>query len=335
MDRIKIQEIRASTFEEWDIIWKQCDYATYFHSREWAELWQVYTANKMKPCPKLVIFSDGTKALLPLSMQRRKSVLPHFFSSPGGTFGGWISECDLKKEHCALLIDFLINKIGNLIWRLNPYNSVVFNDNCGDVYKIVEDETLAVDLTHGFEDVLCSCSRGHRCSAKKASKEGIRVRTAENEEEWKDYYAVYEDSLRRWGEAALTRFGWELFYAMFRRNSPHIKLWVATYNGVIVAGALCFYAKRHVVCWHAATLEKYFVLRPTVFLMLEAIKDACEKGYWWFDFNPSEKLEGVITFKKRFGAKPLPCPDIYQKTNSVRGYIFVKEKIKKLIGVNC
>jgi lipid II:glycine glycyltransferase (peptidoglycan interpeptide bridge formation enzyme) len=80
---------------------------------------------------------------------------------------------------------------------------------------------------------------------------------------------------------------------------------LAKYEDRSIAGALCFYTKNHVVYWHGAAYSDYFELRPVNLLMYEAIKDACENGYSWFDFNPSGGHEGVKAFKKSFGPTAL------------------------------
>ncbi len=64
--------------------------------------------------------------------------------------------------------------------------------------------------------------------------------------------------------------------------------------------------------------------------MLEIIRDSCEKGYSWFDFNTSSHIDGVSTFKKRFGAMELPCHVVYQKTNLTRSYMYAKKCAKRV-----
>ena len=60
--------------------------------------------------------------------------------------------------------------------------------------------------------------------------------------------------------------------------------------------------------WHGAARESSLALRPANRLFGEVIRDACERGFRWFDFNSSAGLEGVRRFKEGFGARPLPCP---------------------------
>ncbi|MBA4417145.1 MAG: hypothetical protein C0392_04445 [Syntrophus sp. (in: bacteria)] len=328
---ITIKEIRKATSQEWDRIWSSCDYATYFHSREWAEIWEKHSKDYASPCPRMVIFSDNKNALLPLSLQKRKGFIKNYFLTAEGNFGNWISEYYLTGEHITLLTEYLTNHVGNLIWRWNPYDGCGIHINPDDIFELEEDETYVIDLRDGYERVFKECSHGHQCSARKAEREGVAIRCAETEGEWQSYFAAYEDSLDRWGESALSRFTWGFFHGIFSMNSPYIKLWLATYDSEVIGGALCFYSKRHVVCWHASTFGKFFNMRPVNLLMLEIIKDSCEKGFSWFDFNTSSHIDGVRTFKKRFGALELPCHVVYQKTGFVKSYIFIKKRMMGIV----
>ena len=326
--RVSIADIRPASATEWDEIWDACDYATYFHSREWAEIWNVYTEGKMYPDPKLIVFNDGKEALLPLSCQKGlKGLAKNYISSPAGTYGGWISTDDMDADHAAPVVEFLTKKLGNILWRINPHDE--------SIRKIglqigAYDETQVLRLEEGFEEIYKTWTNGHRSAANKASGAGVLVRPATALEEWKMYYQVYEDSLRRWKDRATSRYHWTIFQEMFRRKSSNIRLWLAIFQGKVIAGAINFHAKRHIAGWHLATLEEHFSLRPANLLMREVIKNACEQKYSVFDFNPSGGHEGVKKFKSGFGAETLPCPVVRVEAKPAR---FLKKinKIKKNI----
>jgi lipid II:glycine glycyltransferase (peptidoglycan interpeptide bridge formation enzyme) len=55
-------------------------------------------------------------------------------------------------------------------------------------------------------------------------------------------------------------------------------------------------------------------------LQYEIIKDCCEKGYWWYDFNPSGGLKGTIAFKKSFGCEQKPSNIYVHSTLLVRSW---------------
>ena len=70
--------------------------------REWAEIWRDYSGGRIRPAPRMIEFSDGTSALLPLSLETAYRGLGRaYLSSPAGTFGGWISKHTLTTTHAA------------------------------------------------------------------------------------------------------------------------------------------------------------------------------------------------------------------------------------------
>ena len=305
--------------EQWDAIWSACDYATYFHSREWAEIWSAHTRGSVVPDARLIRFSDGMQALLPLSLRKRHGgmIIDHF-SCPGGTYGGWIAEDALRAEHAALLCDLLLTRAGNLRWRLNPYNPL---EQLPPHVARSEEDTHVLDLAPGFGAVYRRWSKGHRSAVQKATKFGVAVRLADGLDDWRSYFEVYQDSLRRWGDAASSHYEWGLFEDIFARNSPRARLWLAVHDAGVVAGALCFYARRHVVYWHGGALESALHVEPVKLLFHDVIQHASAEGFRWFDFNPSGGHEGVRVFKRGFATDNLPCP-----------MVSVETRFKKLLG---
>lgn len=325
---LSINEERLATPDEWDHIWRNCDYATYFHSREWAEIWQRYTQGKIKPEAKLIIFSDAQSVLLTLSSRRiLKGVIKQYVLSPAGTFGGWLSCEELSESHSRLLYKHIMTHYKSLIWRLNPYN--VFETNL-KIKDFKNDETHTLNLENGFDAIYKGWTKGHASAARKARKAGVEIREATTLQDWKDYYEIYEESLKRWGNDASSRYEWPLFQIIFECSSPNITLWLATFDDKVIAGALCLFAKKHVGYWHGAASAEYFKLRPVNLLMYEIIKNSCEKGYHWFDFNPSSGHEGVRNFKKSFGAKPMACPIVTRTPLSLNLFFMTRKAYNAL-----
>jgi hypothetical protein len=307
---LDIEQIRPAQPEEWDVIWRDCSYATYFHSREWAEVWSHYSQEWMRPNPLSVLFSDGKNALLPLSCEMAGDSAKSYWSSPEGTYGGWIAVDPIGKEHAILMKEFLTTELGDLWWQTNPFDDLVAASavNCN-----IEDETHVIDLEKGFDAVYSDWSSACRRAERKARKSGVVAKIAGTKQEWREYYQAYEESFRRWGDQAKgSQHGWTLFQEIFDSRSDHVKLWLAmTKEGDLAAGALMCYAKRHVVYWHGAALEAYFALRPVNLLFCEIIRHASAGPYRWFDFNSSAGLEGVRRFKESFGARPLDCSIVH------------------------
>lgn len=303
---VSIETVRAAESREWDAAWQTCRHATYFHSREWSEIWQAYSDGAMAPDARLATFTDGCSALLPITSERlprRRGVVN--WSSPAGTYGGWLTGDALGPEHAFLLRSYLTESVPNLWWRVNPFDPLA--DSLVAAAS-TRDETQALPLTHGFGSVCEAASRGHRCAVNKARGLGLEAREATSLGDWQSYFEIYEDSLARWGDSASSCYSWALFKELWRRRSPAIRLWLVTDRDRVIAGGICLYAARHVAYWHGAALSEAFSMRPANLLVNGIAEHACSAGYEWLDLNPSGGHEGVRVFKKRCGAVSLPSP---------------------------
>jgi CelD/BcsL family acetyltransferase involved in cellulose biosynthesis len=314
---LDIRHVQRATAQEWDAHWQGCDHATYFHSREWAEVWQAATRGRVQAEPHLVTFSDGATALLPLcSTPTMARLAKTYLSGHVATLGGWISDDDLAAPHAALLADALTRRFGNVVWKLNPFDPLTtpFRSLANE-----PDETDVLDLSPGFEEVHRRWTKGHRSAVTKARRVGVTVSTASTPEDWRAYHAVFQDSVRRWGKDAFFIHGPELFQELGRQRRPNVRLWLARFEGEVVAGALCLYANHHVSYWHGAALQRHFPLRPVNLLLYEAIRHACEQRHLrWFDLGSSGPLEGVRSFKRSFGPSAMPCPTVRVEADWLR-----------------
>lgn len=302
---------------EWRRVWLACDYATFFHALEWAETWEKYSRGLIRPAAKLIRFSDGREALLPLCHQSRmKGLLSGYVCSPEATYGGWISEQPLTTSHAVLLTRWLLEAEGkNLVWRLNPYDPLALPAAMICSVEARRDQTHAIRLSGDPEQLFKGFKKGTREDIRKAQKKGcIEVSPAESVEEWRAYHRVYQDSLARWGHSPDEGYGWDLFDQLRRLDSPYVRLWIARYDGQVVSGELSFYAKRQSVSWHAATLKDYLRSGVSKYQSFEILKDCCARGLEWLDFNPSAGLDGVKELKESFRAEALPAPLVYVDT---------------------
>lgn len=314
---VRIVDVRVAASAEWDSIYSACDYATFFHSRQWADAWFRTSNGDIEPVPQLLTFSDGATVLLPLCRRRLRRHLPiaQYISSPANTYGGWLSTFELTAEHRDRLIEYMRRRAPNLALRVNPYDPLAANVRFGNV---TEDETRALSLEDRLDDITRRFSKGHKAAIKSAGQQGVVVRTALELEDWRAYYSAYEDSLRRWGDRATSRYSWALFEELRKFGPASVRLWIADSHGEVVSGALCFYARSHVVWWHGATFEHAFPLRPAHLLVYEALRDAWDRKFKWFDFNPSGGHAGVADFKRHFGARTLSAPMIIETSKKQR-----------------
>jgi hypothetical protein len=301
------------TREQWARIWGGCDYATFFHAPEWAELWHRYRGDGVKEAAELLRFSDGTTALLPLSYERKGfGLLNRTVSSFDATYGGWIASDSLTPAHAALLVRRLVDERGSLVWRLNPYDPLALSAIAREGLSCRADETHAVPLGRSSEELLKSFKKGCREDIRKAMKRSdLQVGVADTEDEWRAYHRVYQDALRRWGELESRGYPWEFFQLLFSLRSPHVRLWITRASGAIVSGELVMYGPKHAVSWHAVTLEESLKLGVAKLQTFRILQDATERGLAHVDFNPSAGLQGVAALKESFRPSVYKAPVVY------------------------
>jgi lipid II:glycine glycyltransferase (peptidoglycan interpeptide bridge formation enzyme) len=140
---------------------------------------------------------------------------------------------------------------------------------------------------------------------------------------------MYLDSVRRWGDNATSKYEWPLFERLAELPDQNVTLWLAEHEGIPISGALCLYSAKHVGYWSGAALESHLHLRSTSMVVYDAIRDACERGFSWFDFNPSGGHEGVRKFKEHFGCQELPCPSLTWESTRSR----LARRVRSLVGV--
>jgi hypothetical protein len=300
--RLTITRSRPATPDEWDTAWSSCGYATYFHSRAWSEIWSEYSRGRLTPFPEAIEFSDGARALLPLSREKSLGgITRRIVSSPAGTYGGWLGGDALTAEHDELLLDRITNRESNLFLRENPYLPPLR----GNDLAWHTDHTQTLGLSGKIDEIVSRWTKGHRSAVSKALRSGVRVRCAEGERDWQEYFDAYLDSRRRWGAEGERGYDFRLFDAIKRRTDAagNIRLWVALHSGRVISGALCLYAPQIAVYWHGASLEEFLPLRPANLVLDAAIRDAKDRELKWFDFNPSGGHAGVDAFKRSFGAE--------------------------------
>ncbi|MDJ0848133.1 MAG: GNAT family N-acetyltransferase [Myxococcota bacterium] len=321
MGVVRIRCISPATRATWQTHWEGCAHATFFQGPEWAEVWEEYSEGALLPAAREVEFDDGARAVLPFSVEPRLAGLVHVHhASPAGTHGGWISREALSDRHAERLDAWLARRPRDLRWRVSPFtpNASTTARSPSSAAGAVAETTQALRLDGGFEAALARWRPAARRGVRRAEQAGVRVTPAESLADWRSYYAVYLDSLERWGERASSRYDWRLFESLFRRGSRHVVLWLARVEGEVAAGALCLYAPHHVAYWHGATARRHFETRAAQLLFHEAVRDACARGLRWFDFNPSGGHAGVARFKRGFGAEDLPAPMLRRRSAVTR-----------------
>ena len=149
--------------------------------------------------------------------------------------------------------------------RFNPFGPIP-TPNIRAIDRVTPEDTQCVDLTAGFPRVINTWSKSALRQARKAKTLGIGIAIAKTIRDWEAYFNAYQSSLQRWGTRATSCYPWTFFYDLMELHSEKVRLWLAFCDDNVIAGALCFYAKRHVVYWHGAASVSYTHLTlPTIY----------------------------------------------------------------------
>jgi CelD/BcsL family acetyltransferase involved in cellulose biosynthesis len=289
---------------DWDRAVDASPGATGFHSRPWMEALAAWDP-RFEPRALGFQLDDGSPAVFPMLVRRgvlRRGPFARAVSSHPSVYGGPICpERRLGDPDWRTVLDALDRApLGRVECFGNPLQPLP--DDAAARLRCRESATQVVDLSALPEDTLESYSSSCRRAVRKALKEGVTVARETGGEAVAQYFAVYRDSLRRWGE----RDGYprSLFERLVR--VPEVELWCArSRDGRVAAGGLFLFARSHCVYWQGAMLEELASMRPANALHHALIEEARRRGCELYDFNPSAGLSGVEEFKSSFGARPL------------------------------
>lgn len=299
--------IRSPEDRSWLEIAARSVTATFFHTPHWRDL--VLRTYPEYRDATLGAEIDGIGAVLPLLETGRstKGFHQHLLSTFGGCYGGLITDAPVPAERLPRIYQGLLGqRVGSLEMIESPLGGEA---RVPAGFTESPYSTHLLPLERGWEAIEGGFSRGNRASINRGKRYGVSCRIAAALDGYRDYHEVYLRSLSRWGKKATSRYPWRLFEAGCELGlslPDNMRLWLAEAEGRVLAGAWVFYWNRHAVYWHGATDEAYSSHRPANVLHAHVIEDACARGYLWYDFNPSGGHEGVVRFKRSFGAVERP-----------------------------
>lgn len=290
-------------FDEWKEIADKCSYSTFFHTPAWSKIF-VQTHPNMKITTKKYTFDDKTRVILPMiNKKTRKGLLGSYFSNIADVYGGIISE---KKISNNKINDIFLSLISRNIASISIMGNPLLNYVLPGQFRERIDFTHLLKLDKGKEKIWANYKSSVRSQINKAESLGVICKEADNNiNEWKKYYYIYENELERWRDKVTSHYHFSLFENISKAKNPNIKLWFVIFCERVVGGSLVFYHNKHCVSWHSSFLSDYFKYGICNFLYHNIILDAFQKGYEYFDFNPSGGHKGVSKFKETFGTEKL------------------------------
>lgn len=162
-----------------------------------------------------------------------------------------------------------------------------------DVYRIdltkYESAKMYFDLLDG----------NTRRSIRKATKEGVSIVVANEEEDLKNYYHIFrEHSVTKGFMVRGFEYQKKLWDEYIKINNG--RLFLAKYKDDIIGGSLCIKYGRKCLAMHMGTPYRYQKLRTNYALEWESIKWAKTEGCSWFSFRGVGTTPSQEYFKSHF-----------------------------------
>jgi hypothetical protein len=162
------------------------------------------------------------------------------------------------------------------------------------------DPTRVLHLTGDHDATFRQYNTTIRNQVRRSMKSGLKVRSASSSSDVRQYYQMHAALAA--SKAFRTHYPLELFQRLVGPGgSGH--LFVAEYEGRIVAGGFFFWDGCSVVYWHGGADRNYNHIFPTCGLCDTVIRWAGENGARFFNFGASAGIDSLDTFKSFWGAK--------------------------------
>lgn len=308
--------------EAWSRALAECPGATWFHSAAWLEVAAEAFGTRVERVR--VGFGDGRWALLPLSIRPlARGLVPLAVAGETGAYSGLVGPDPLRAAEVEAIFAAVRARHGAVRATGNPFATGPHLP-AGAGWTRREEATHVLVLKP-FEELRAGFARGCKARGNKARKLGLRLVVSSDPAIADVFYPLYADSMGRWGDKLTWARPRAFFRAMLANGADAVKVFVALRDEVPVA-ALLFAAQGRVAHYVAgATRHDQLEACPSNFLMEEALAHYAAAGLTYFDFGPSNGLEGVARFKESFGATPAPFFGMERLNASGRAYFALRD----------
>ncbi len=281
--------------EEWQEIIDKVSSATFYHSPKWYQVWKEYNGTDFQ-CLKYT-FKDSSQAIFPFQIRKRLfGLTKEFISGPAGTYGGWIP---IKKtEQFSINISIVTNKFGHLQLVSNPFQKHNKNIESHKWSRVIDLSKIKE------ENIIENWSNTAIKNRALAFKENFTFHKSTKPEEWKEYFQLYQESIKRWGDRASNNYLPSLFEIIAALKDDFVDLLFLRKNNEMVCGGIYFKYKNRIHWWHGA-LGNNYTKTGASFYFQSNVLSYFKSNYEILDLGSSGGHVGVDKFKERIGAKKM------------------------------
>jgi len=291
---MEIQEIQEK--EIWQEFVSSFEMAQFLHSWDWGEFQQ----NLGRFCWKLKIknekFKNGIGAALVIKYQL--PMKKNYLYCPRGPI---FKESDEEAIKIFLeKIKEIAEKEKSIFLRFEPLSQLtIINYQLQKVKDVQPPKTILLDLTKSEEEILKEMHPKTRYNIRLAEKKGVRVKISQTDEEIETFLKILEKTAIRDKFRPHPPF---YYRKLLKLDKNFVKLFLAEYQGKIIAGNLMIFFANTVTYLHGASDNQYRNVMAPHLLHWRAIKEAKRLCFKYYDFwgIDEKKWPGVTRFKKGF-----------------------------------
>jgi len=157
--------------------------------------------------------------------------------------------------------------------------------------------TVIVDLGPSEAEIMHNLHKDARWGIKRAIREGLIVEETNKENDWKEFYNIYCDTMKEGGSGIETLEHLKEYAKVF---------FICKKNNEIIAGATLDIKDNKTHLSRNASLKKFWNLQPNNLLYWNCILWSKKKGFKELDLggyqlNARGHLRGVNSFKEKWG----------------------------------
>lgn len=230
--------------------------------------------------------------------------------------------CDWSKKE---LVSELIEELKNYgeskgvdfirISPLIPYGSDFekylksskFVDN--QMHDVDAEITWVLDISQSDEILLENMRKNTRYSIRRAEKDGVKIVISKDVQDLPKFFKVYQNTVERQKWHA---YGFEYLKREFEifAKDDQISIFLAEYQGVVIAASLFIYYGDTVYYHHSGSLTEYQKIPASYLIQWESIKESKRRKFINYNFfgiaredSPKHPWYGLSFFKKGFGGR--------------------------------
>ncbi len=270
--------------------------ATFFHTSEWAQLWEKCYAF-FKSFFLVDVAVDGSyRAGLPFTRARKG--LDNYYSMPMGSYGGVVSTP--SAEDGGLYAEWM-----KLAKRPRTERMMVFTERAEPAldklgFTARKLSSHALGLSENFREAFSDSAKRNM---EKARRAGFTLGRLEGEGGLKDFFS-FKGRGRKKG--LYTKSFYEKMIELL--VPPGRAVWFcARRDGVLAAYQICFLFRNQIVFWDTNFALDFAKFNPGYFLKDAILRWAFENGFRTVNFGQTPGgAEGAVEFKRRMGTQVQP-----------------------------